>query len=145
MRVRPDNVRILLVDDDEVDIETVRRSLRRCGIAHEMCIVRDGLQALAWLRGPEAQLARHPPVVLLDINMPRMSGLELLRELRADEALGNLAVFVLTTSDDENDIFEAYHLSVAGYLLKTAAGDGFVEATRLIGHYWQAIEADRGG
>ena len=144
MRGRPDKLRILLVDDDEVDIEIVRRSLRRCGIGHDMRIAHDGLQALAWLRGPEDRLTRHPPVVLLDINMPRMSGLELLRALRDDEALEHLVVFVLTTSDDEHDIFEAYHLNVAGYLLKTAAGDGFVEATRLIGHYWQAVGADGG-
>lgn len=133
-------VRLLLVEDDAVDVEAIRRSFLRNRIANEIAVAGNGVEALQWLRGDENDPAARPLIILLDINMPKMNGLEFLREVRADPALRDLVVFVLTTSDDENDIFEAYNLHVAGYMLKTDVGDGFSEAIRLIDHYWRVVE-----
>ncbi|MFK7887105.1 MAG: response regulator [Gammaproteobacteria bacterium] len=133
-------VKILLVEDDEIDVESVRRSFERNRIANTIYVAKDGVEGLEMLRGTGAQRLDRPLIILLDINMPRMNGLEFLREVRADKELRDLVVFVLTTSSNENDIFEAYNLNVAGYMLKTEVGNGFAEAIRLIDHYWRVVE-----
>jgi CheY-like chemotaxis protein len=133
-------VNILLVEDDEIDVESVRRSFRRNRIANKIHLARDGVEALEMLRVDGDKHITRPLIVLLDINMPRMNGLEFLNELRRDEALRDLVVFVLTTSSNEYDIYEAYNLNVAGYMLKTEVGDGFGDAIKLIDHYWRVVE-----
>ncbi|MEL6871004.1 MAG: response regulator [Pseudomonadota bacterium] len=130
-------VNVLLVDDDEVDVVTVRRAFERKRIANRIYVAKDGIDALDLLRSGE--IAR-PILILLDINMPRMNGLEFLREMRADPRHHNHVVFVLTTSSDQSDIFDAYELNIAGYMLKNEVGDGFVDAIGLIESYWRIVE-----
>ena len=81
-----------------------------------------------------------PSLIILDINMPRMNGLELLKAIREDARLRHLIVFVLTTSNDEKDKFEAYNLNVAGYMLKSDMGNSFIRAVELVDNYWRVVE-----
>ena len=92
-------VTLLLVEDDAVDAEAIQRAFRQQRIANPFVVVRDGVEALAALRGERGPLVPHPFLVLLDVNMPRMNGIEFLEALRADPVLSRTVVFVLTTSD----------------------------------------------
>jgi CheY-like chemotaxis protein len=129
---------ILLVEDDEVDVMNVRRAFKKNNIGNPLWVAGNGLDALALLRGPE--IPRERRLVLLDLNMPRMNGIEFLRELRADPELGLTPVVVLTTSDDERDRVDAYHLNVAGYILKPVTFVSFVEAMATLNKYWTLVE-----
>ena len=129
---------ILLVEDDEVDVMNVRRAFKKNNIGNPLWVAGNGLEALALLRGPE--IPRDRRLVLLDLNMPRMNGIEFLRELRADPELGLTPVVVLTTSDDERDRVDAYHLNVAGYILKPVTFVSFVEAMATLNKYWTLVE-----
>jgi CheY-like chemotaxis protein len=129
---------ILLVDDDEVDVMNVRRAFQRGHIANPLFVAHDGLEALAMLRRDELPCERR--LVLLDLNMPRMNGIEFLRALRADPALHATPVVVLTTSDDERDKVDAYDLNVAGYLLKPVTFGSFVEIMVALNKYWTLVE-----
>jgi CheY-like chemotaxis protein len=134
-------VNILLVDDDEVDVQSVKRAFRKAKIENPVTIAHNGLDALAILRGENGQPPLpHPHVILLDLNMPRMNGLEFLEELRKDPMLRNRVVFVLTTSADERDKAGAYDKQVAGYIVKGKAGDGFTSLTAMLEHYWRVVE-----
>lgn len=132
---------ILLVDDDDVDIMNVQRAFKKNNIINPLYVASNGLEALDLLRGTSG-----PPIpserrlVLLDLNMPRMSGMEFLREVRADPALHALTVIVLTTSDDERDKVEAYNLNVAGYILKPVTFSAFVDAMATLNKYWSINE-----
>lgn len=135
-----DPVTVLLVDDDDIDVETVTRSFRKLKISNPIRRVRDGEQALHALRGTGSlEKIEKPVVVLLDLNMPKLDGHEFLNELRSDPELDETIVFVLTTSDAEVDRLRAYKRQVAGYILKQDAGDGFVEALKLLEHYWRVV------
>lgn len=125
---------ILLVDDDEIDIMNVRRALAKNELDANLYTANDGVEALELLRGGTVPAERR--LILLDLNMPRMSGLEFLRELRADPALRANIVIVLTTSDEERDLVEAYHLNVAGYLLKPVSFAEFVALVGRLQDYW---------
>lgn len=125
---------ILLVDDDEIDIMNVRRALAKNELDANLFTANDGVEALELLRGGTVPAERR--LILLDLNMPRMSGLEFLRELRADPALRANIVIVLTTSDEERDLVEAYHLNVAGYLLKPVSFTEFVALVGRLQDYW---------
>lgn len=131
---------ILLAEDDDVAAESVTRSLRKAGLPFPLVWAEDGAQALAALRGddPARQVPR-PRVVLLDLNMPRMNGFEFLQALRADPVLSDDVVFVLTTSDDDNDRMRAYHDHIAGYMVKAAVGPQFSRLAQLLGLYQHAI------
>ena len=94
---------LLLVEDDAIDAEAIQRAFRQHRIANPFVVVRDGVEALAALRGESEVEVPHPYVVLLDVNMPRMNGIEFLDAVRADPALSRTIVFVLTTSDREED------------------------------------------
>ena len=133
-------VTLLLVEDDLVDAEAIQRAFRQQRIANPFVVVPDGVEALATLRGQRDVTVPHPYVVLLDINMPRMNGLEFLRALRADPELSRTVVFVLTTSDREEDKVAAYENHVAGYILKSRAGEDFLEVIRLLRVYWRLVE-----
>jgi CheY-like chemotaxis protein len=132
---------ILLVDDDDVDVMNVQRAFKKNNIANPLFIARDGLEALEMLRkeGPDG-LPRERRLILLDLNMPRMNGMEFLRELRNDPELHSLTVIVLTTSDDERDKVEAYNLNVAGYIVKPVTFLAFVEAMAALNKYWTINE-----
>jgi CheY-like chemotaxis protein len=119
---------ILLADDDRVDAKAFMRALRKLGVAHTVTVARDGLEAWEMLN---AAGQSRPGLIVLDINMPRLSGLELLRRIRADEALRDAPVFILTTSDDEGDRLDALELNVTGYIVKSELGPGLARALAL--------------
>jgi hypothetical protein len=133
-----DVINFLLVDDDEVDVMNVQRAFRKNNITNPLYVASDGLEALTMLKGGEVPGERR--LVLLDLNMPRMSGIEFLRALRADEALRATTVVVLTTSHEESDRVEAYNLNVAGYILKPVTFANFVEAMATLNKYWMLSE-----
>ena len=132
------SLNILLVEDDQVDVMNVKRAFERNRIANPLFVAPDGIEALAMLRSQ--QIPHERRLILLDLNMPRMNGIEFLRELRADEALHSTPVVVLTTSDDERDKINAYDLNVAGYLLKPVTFVNFVETMAALNKYWTLVE-----
>jgi CheY-like chemotaxis protein len=138
--VEKQTVHILLVEDDDVDAEMVLRACRRRSIDNPFIIARNGVEALELLRGSGGQprLPR-PYLILLDINMPRMNGIEFLQEVRKDDELRRSIVFVLTTSDNDDDKLAAYNEQVAGYLLKSNAADDFRYITGLLDSYRFAV------
>jgi len=116
--MRKRQVNVLLVEDDEVDVMNVQRAFKRHRIDNPLYVANNGLDALNMLRGNDSTaVPRHRRLVLLDINMPKMNGLEFLQELRRDESLKSTPVVVLTTSDADRDRLEAYRLNIAGYIL----------------------------
>jgi CheY-like chemotaxis protein len=129
---------ILLVEDDEVDVTNVRRAFKKNNIRNPLWVAGNGVEGLEMLRGDE--IPRDRRLVLLDLNMPRMNGIEFLRELRADPELRLTPVVVLTTSDDERDRVNAYDLNVAGYILKPVTLTSFVEAMATLNKYWTLVE-----
>jgi CheY-like chemotaxis protein len=129
---------ILLVEDDEVDVMNVRRAFAKSHIVNPLFVASDGLEALEKLRSREIPTERR--LVLLDLNMPRMNGIEFLRELRQSPELCATTVVVLTTSNDERDKVEAYNLNVAGYLLKPVTFDNFCEVMVALNKYWSLVE-----
>jgi len=136
--VQDKTLNILLVEDDEVDVMNVRRAFERNRIANPLFVATDGVEALGMLRSGAVPPQRR--IILLDLNMPRMSGIELLRELRQDPDLQYTPVVVLTTSNDERDKIEAYNLNVAGYLLKPVTFVNFVELMAALNKYWTLVE-----
>ena len=128
-------VTILLVEDDEVDVKALKWAFDKLKVANPLVIARDGTEALEMLK----ELPR-PYLVITDINMPRMNGIELLRKIRQTPELRDAIVFVLTTSNDEQDKIDAYDLNVAGYMLKTDMGTSFSRAISLIDNYWKVVE-----
>ncbi len=134
-------VTILLVDDDMIDVMAVKRSFHELKIVNPVIEALDGVEALEHLRGENGRdKIVSPYLILLDLNMPRMNGFELLEALRSDEALHSSLVFIMTTSADDEDRLRAYQLNVAGYLLKQHAGERFVEAISMLEHYWRVVE-----
>jgi CheY-like chemotaxis protein len=129
---------ILLVEDDQVDVMNVRRAFEKNKLANPLYVAGDGIEGLRMLRSGEVPADRR--IVLLDLNMPRMNGIEFLRELRSDPALLLTPVVVLTTSNDERDKIHAYNLNVAGYLLKPVTFINFVEVMAALNKYWTLVE-----
>lgn len=129
---------ILLVEDDDVDVMNVQRAFRKNNIANPLFIAGNGIEALAHLR--DGAVPRERRIILLDLNMPQMNGIEFLRELRADPELRPTPVIVLTTSNDERDRIEAYNLNVAGYLLKPVTFSNFCEVMATLNKYWALVE-----
>jgi CheY-like chemotaxis protein len=114
-----ENINVLLVEDDEVDVEAVKREFKKRGIKNPLYHAVCGVDALEILRGEnQKQKLGHPYVILLDINMPKMNGLEFLREIRKDKSLKESIAFILTTSSRDSDIAAAQALNAAGYFLK---------------------------
>jgi CheY-like chemotaxis protein len=133
---------ILLVEDDSVDVMNVQRAFRKNNINNPLHIARNGIEALDMLRGTEGRekLNPVPKIILLDINMPKMSGIEFLKELRSDEQLRSISVFIMTTSNDDHDKFEAYKMNVAGYIVKPVSFEKFVQAVSVLSNYWKLCE-----
>lgn len=133
---------ILLVEDDEVDVMNVKRAFKKNNITNPLYMASNGLEALDLLRGTEKspEIPRERRLILLDLNMPKMNGIEFLRELRADSELKATPVIVLTTSNEDRDKVEAYNLNVAGYILKPATLSKFVEAVATLNKYWSISE-----
>ncbi|MHA1216965.1 MAG: response regulator [Candidatus Thorarchaeota archaeon] len=142
--------KILLVEDSEDDIVLTKRALEKAKIANELVVARDGEEALLYLRGegPYKDKAPDdlPAVVLLDLNMPRMSGFQFLKELRSDERLRLLPVVVLTSSREERDVLESYSLGANSYVQKPVSFDEFAESVKTLSTYWLLLNVapDRG-
>jgi CheY-like chemotaxis protein len=128
-------VTILLVEDDEVDVTALRWAFDKLKIANPLVVAADGVEAWEML-----QKLPRPYLIITDINMPRMNGIELLRKIRTTPEFQDSIVFVLTTSNDEQDKIDAYHLNVAGYMLKSDMGTSFTRAIALIDNYWKVVE-----
>ncbi|NMF83099.1 response regulator [Nodosilinea sp. P-1105] len=136
-------VNVLLVEDDEVDVMNVQRAFKRSNITNPLYVANNGLEALSMLRGNDDRYDRipgHRRIILLDINMPKMNGIEFLHELRQDDELSATPVVVLTTSDEDQDRVEAYRLNVAGYILKPVTFTNFAEVMAALNKYWALCE-----
>jgi len=132
---------VLLVEDDAIDAMTVRRAFRDLKLANPLAHATNGEAALAYLANDDDP---KPCVILLDLNMPRMNGVEFMRVAKADPVLRKIPVIVFTTSRDDRDIVESYRLSVAGYIVKPVDYRKFVEAIRMIDLYWTINELPEG-
>ena len=128
---------ILLAEDDPVDQETVRRALKEMKVMNRLDVAGNGEEALKHLRDKKNE---KPCVILLDLKMPRMDGIEFLKVVRQDEKLKILPVVVLTTSKEERDKVESFCLGVAGYMVKPVDYQQFVEAIKTIDLYWTLSE-----
>jgi CheY-like chemotaxis protein len=136
----PQTVNVLLVDDDDVDVTAVRRAFRKRRINNPLFVARDGLEALEMLRGEDGnEKVPHPYIIILDLNMPRMDGLEFLTALRRDPDHHSAVVFVLTTSQADEDRAASYDKNVAGYILKSNVGDEFLNMIQLLDSYWRVV------
>ena len=124
---------ILIVEDDEVDAMTVKRALKEIKVTNRLETVGNGEEALDYLRNENNS---KPCIILLDLNIPRMNGIEFLKVIKEDEVLKIIPVIVLTTSKEEQDRLESYKLSVAGYMLKPVSYLQFVDTMRTIDLYW---------
>ena len=132
---------ILLVEDDRVDAMTVKRALKDLNVTNLLVHALNGEEALNLLRvGSNG----NPCVILLDLNMPKMNGVEFLKVVKADDVLKSIPVVVFTTSQEEQDVDESFRLSVAGYIVKPADYKKFVEAMRAVNLYWTLSEAPNG-
>lgn len=128
---------ILLVEDDDIDAMSVQRAFQRMKIANPIVRAKDGVEALdILLKGRIEQ----PYLILLDLNMPRMGGLELLDTIRNNPQLESSVVFVLTTSKDDEDKIKAYKHHVAGYIVKEKLDEGFEQLVKMLDHYWRLVE-----
>lgn len=136
-------VEILLVEDNPRDAELTLRSLRKHRLANNVVHVKDGQEALDWLRGRSAAAATVldpvPRVVMLDLKLPRVDGLAVLREMRGDPDLRLIPVVVLTSSHEERDLVESYRLGVNSYIVKPVHFERFSAAVVEAGHYWLLV------
>jgi len=128
---------ILLVEDNSSDEKLTVLAFRNCGVANEVVVVRDGVAALDYLHGSEGKAGRPlPAVVLLDVNLPKVDGLEVLRRLRANERTRFLPVVMLTASKEEEDILKSYSLGANAYVRKPVEFAPFASAVKTVGLFW---------
>ena len=130
---------VLLAEDNPNDVELTLAALAELNLANHVVVVKDGVEALDYLnrRGKFADRKNNDPVVvLLDLKMPKIDGLEVLREVKRDEALNHIPIVILTSSREESDLIESYHLGVNAYVVKPVEFDKFLEAIRNIGLFW---------
>jgi CheY-like chemotaxis protein len=126
---------ILLVEDDRVDAMTVERAMKEVHVTNRLDLAQDGEKALEYLKTHET-----PCVILLDLNMPRMNGIEFLQIVKSDSVLKKIPVIVLTTSESDQDRLKSFELSVAGYMIKPVAYKNFLDVVRTIDLYWTLSE-----
>ena len=129
---------ILLVEDDEIDIKSVKRAFEKLRITNPLDITRNGEEALKYLKEHKTTL---PGIILLDLRMPRMDGIEFLKVIKKDESLRIIPVVVLTTSKEQEDKIESFNLGIAGYMMKPVNYMDFVEVIRTIKMYWTLSES----
>jgi DNA-binding response OmpR family regulator len=127
---------ILLVEDDPDHEALAIRALRKANVANEITVARDGAEAVAYMQEIVAGTRNPPQLVLLDLKLPKLDGLEVLRNIRASDKTALLPVVVLTSSDEERDIVSSYRLGVNSYIRKPVNFTDFAEATRQLGMYW---------
>jgi CheY-like chemotaxis protein len=132
---------ILLVEDDDGEAKALQRAFRKARIANNIVRASDGIEALEMLRGTNGKTQTLFPLILLvDLNMPRMNGIQLVTALRQDETLRRSIVFILTTSKRDEDRTAAYDLTVAGYITKAKAADDFMNLVTLLDYYVSVVE-----
>ena len=131
---------ILVVEDVDVDAEAILRAFQKRKITNPCTVVKNGVEALKLLRGQNVAALNRPYIILLDINMPQMNGFEFLEELRKDEALKRSIVFMLTTSNRDEDKITAYDKQIAGYLLKSHVGKDYANLIALLESYGRVVE-----
>lgn len=132
---------MLLVEDDSVDVMMVKRALKNLNVKNPLVHTSNGKEAIEYLTNADN---KKPCIIILDLNMPEMNGVEFLKIIKADDALKNIPVVVLTTSQDAKDKFDTFELSIAGYIVKPADYKKFVEAMRTIDVYWTLSELPNG-
>lgn len=128
---------VFLVEDDEVDVMNVQRAFKKNNFTNPLVVANNGEEALEKLATGEV---KRPCVIMLDLNMPRMGGIEFLRRIRQDNLYKSLTVVVLTTSNEEKDKVASYNMNVAGYIVKPVIFEKFVAAMADIGKYWTLSE-----
>jgi CheY-like chemotaxis protein len=132
---------VLLVDDDDGDVWALQRAFQKASIGNSVVRAVDGMEALDMLRGTNGKAKINRPYLLLvDLNMPRMNGIELVKALREDAELHSLIVFILTTSKSDEDRVAAYQLNVAGYITKEKVAQDFLSLTTLLNIYERIVE-----
>jgi len=137
----PNPIRILLVEDDDGDAKAVVRTFEKARIANPIVRALDGIEAMAILKGTDKQTKLEAPYLLLvDLNMPRMDGIQLVAAIREDPVLHDTIIFMLTTSNRAEDKQAAYSLNVTGYILKEKAGEDFLKLFSLVDTYWRIVE-----
>ena len=132
----PEDILLLLVDDDDIDAEGIERAFKKNKIANPIMRARDGIEALEMLENSIKQ----PYVILLDLNMPRMGGIEFLKVLREHPTHKNSIVFILTTSSADQDITASYQEHISGYFVKSEMGANFFEIAKLFDGYWKMVK-----
>jgi two-component system response regulator len=134
---------ILLVEDSPDDVDLTLRALKKSNVLNEVVVVRDGAEALDYLFATGTYSGRDstvmPEVVLLDLKLPKVDGLEVLRQIRADERTKLLPVVILTSSSEERDVVESYKLGANSYIRKPVDFDQFIESVRQLGLYWLVL------
>ena len=135
--------KILLIEDNPNDVELTKRALKKSNILNELIIASDGVEALNYFFGEDTDsgcaIEELPLVVLLDLNLPRVNGLDVLRRMRANEKTKFVPVIILTSSNEEKDIISSYGLGANSFVRKPVKFNDFAEAIRLLGLYWLVI------
>ena len=134
--------RIVLAEDNANDVELTLTALRENHVANEVVVVRDGAEALDYLyrrNGYADRPGGHPALVLLDLKMPKVDGIEVLRRVKADPALKHIPVVVLTSSREEQDLVRTYDLGVNAYVVKPVDFHEFIDAVKLLGGFWAVV------
>jgi two-component system, response regulator len=139
----PEIVEILIVEDNPHDLALTQRALKKARLANNLHVCRDGEEALDFLYGEGAHAGRRtdqqPRVVLLDIKLPKVDGLEVLRRLKSDPRTKNIPVVMLTSSKEQRDVIESYNLGVNSYIVKPVNFEGFYSAVEQLGMYWLLV------
>jgi CheY-like chemotaxis protein len=137
----PKPIRILLVEDDNGDAKAVERTFLKARVANPIVRAFDGTEALDLMRGTNGKTKlQRPYILLVDLNMPRVNGLELIQTIRDDAELHDSVIFVLTTSNRAEDKDSAHAMNVTGYILKESAGEDFLRLFSLVDSYWRIVE-----
>ncbi len=133
-------IEILLVEDNPGDVRLTKEALKEAKVINNLTVLKDGVEALAFLRqeGPYAA-AKRPHLILLDLNLPRKDGREVLAQIKADDALRRIPVVVLTTSEDEQDVLKSYNLHANCYVTKPVDLERFIKVVRSIEDFWLRI------
>lgn len=132
-------VKILLVEDNPDDVLITQRALAKSRVANELHVVRDGQEALEFLFAPGGDAVTRPDLILLDLNLPRVNGIEVLEQIRQSEDLAVIPVIMLTASDREEDIVRSYRLGSNTYIQKPVEFAKFLHALEVLGQYWIVI------
>lgn len=136
-----DHIEILLAEDSEADGEMTLRALRRHNIANHVAWVRDGAEALDYVfgRGQYKTRMRRPKLILLDLKMPKVDGLEVLKQLKEDDSTRTIPVVIMTSSAEERGLIEGYRLGVNSYVVKPIGFDQFMETVAHLGYFWAVV------